>query len=407
MPRGVSLLWCAAAALLALSGCRPGEEGRRAEQAPPQAIEGVVKLSEAAQKTAGLVSVKVARQAVRDSLEITGWLAAVPGREVVVRAPLAGIVRPGLRQAGPRPGDAAAAREPLASLDVFLSPQDRAQLASATAQLASSSAEAEQAAKQAQVAARFAQAQLNRLKSAPGTVPASRIADLEEALERSAVAYEEAEKKRHALSEAQPDASRSTATMPLSVPSPISGRVTASHVAAGQHVAAGDPLWTVADWSSLWVRVPVFEGDLGRIDPVAQVRVAAPDSHESVLATPIQVPRSAAVGQRTVELVYGMENPAGRYYPGQAVTATLYLGSKAERVIVPASAVLWEGANRAYCYVKAGDDSFVQRRLELGPPSGDGFVVERGLSEGEEVVAVGAEALRGEEFKGTIPAGED
>jgi membrane fusion protein, heavy metal efflux system len=457
-------------------GCRSGDEARPPDRTPPEPTQGLVKLSEAAQQRAGLRTAKLSRQSVRESLTLTGWLATAPGREVVVRAPVAGTLLAGgegerekgrkgeedkgRREKGvgsvssspllpfssslpppatnpppPKPGLTVSAGQTLGSLDVFLAPLDLAQTAAGIA-------EAALASRQAQVAMRFAEAQLDRLKKAPGAVPASKLADLEETVARSRVALEEAQKKRRLLPEDGPDGSLRWKTVPLSTP--IAGRVTAVHVAPGQRVAAGDPLWTVADWSSLWVRVPVFEGDLPRIDPKAQVRVATGDGKtdfqsvvvgatvalspqgggttatptdrtdsqsvllpESVLAKPTDVPRSANVGQRTVELVYELDNPAGRYYPGQAVTVTAYLGSKAERIVVPASAILWEGTTRATCYVRAGDDEFVRRAIELGPPAEGGFVAERGLAAGDEVVTVGSETLRGEEFKGNIPAKED
>jgi Cu(I)/Ag(I) efflux system membrane fusion protein len=59
-----------------------------------------------------------------------------------------------------------------------------------------------------------------------------------------------------------------------------------------------------------------------------------------------------------------------------------------EKIVVPASAVLWTGP-RSLVYVKdpgAQTPRFEVREVELGPRTGDHYIIESGLEEGEEVV---------------------
>ena len=59
--------------------------------------------------------------------------------------------------------------------------------------------------------------------------------------------------------------------------------------------------------------------------------------------------------------------------------------------MIPASAVLWTG-KRSVVYVrKPGTEEpvFNMREIVLGPSLGDSYVVENGLSEGEEIVTRG------------------
>ena len=64
-----------------------------------------------------------------------------------------------------------------------------------------------------------------------------------------------------------------------------------------------------------------------------------------------------------------------------------------EKLMVPASSVLWTGP-RSLLYVKDTDAEmarFEVREVELGPKTGDYYVIEEGgLEEGEEVVFHGA-----------------
>ena len=82
-------------------------------------------------------------------------------------------------------------------------------------------------------------------------------------------------------------------------------------------------------------------------------------------------------------------------------------GNTAKQVVVPKSAVLWDGMDNAWVYLEEEDNLFRRQRIRVGPTTGEAVVVEHGLSEGESIVTVGAEALYGEEFKGQIQVLED
>ena len=62
-----------------------------------------------------------------------------------------------------------------------------------------------------------------------------------------------------------------------------------------------------------------------------------------------------------------------------------------DKLVIPASAVLWTG-KRSVVYVKqAGDEAiFHLREIELGPKLGESYVITDGLSDGEEIVTQGA-----------------
>ncbi|MDA1229397.1 MAG: hypothetical protein O2856_01360 [Planctomycetota bacterium] len=96
---GARLVWLSLIGLcfqLPLVGCV--KQKTEAEIEPDEATsvtpEYVVRITEVAQKQAGLVFVPAVRRLTQDSINTTGWLQAVPGTEVVVRSPVAGYFSP-------------------------------------------------------------------------------------------------------------------------------------------------------------------------------------------------------------------------------------------------------------------------------------------------------------------------
>jgi len=68
-----------------------------------------------------------------------------------------------------------------------------------------------------------------------------------------------------------------------------------------------------------------------------------------------------------------------------------------ETIIIPKTAVLWTG-KRAVVYVKKPEfekPTFQFREIELGTDAGEYYVVNKGLSEGEEIVANGVFKIDG------------
>ena len=301
-------------------------------EAPPTAAEanapspkgGGVRLDATRQSAAGLKFREVEKRKVADSLSLTGWLIPVPGSEVVIKATTAGYVTPPPADGGgslPAIGDEAGAGKVLASLQVFVSPQEQAQLVGAKE-------DADAAIGQADVTIRLIGEQLQRAKTAQDSINLSRIVELQEAYDKARAAQREAKEKLPYLPVepygAQP------ALRPVEITSPLTGRITDVHAAARQFVAAGDPLWTVADWSQLWVRVPVFEADQIRVLATEGAQLTSPGfTKEPLTATRVTAPQRADPTRRTADLCYRLNNVGGALRPGQAVAVALPITASA------------------------------------------------------------------------------
>ena len=58
-------------------------------------------------------------------------------------------------------------------------------------------------------------------------------------------------------------------------------------------------------------------------------------------------------------------------------------------------------------YVAESEGTFRRQRIQVSRTLGNDIIVQHGLTVGQSVVAVGAEALYGEEFKGQIQVLDD
>jgi RND family efflux transporter MFP subunit len=381
-----------------LAGCGSEPALRQADESTEKPASGVLRISSEMQERLGLKLQSASKREVASALTTTGWLEAQPGKEVVVKSPVAGFV---IAESGtplPQIGQTLEKSQRLATLQVFLTPQEIAQLVIAKE-------DTDKEMEQSLVSMKLAEEQLGRLKVAKDAVAGTRLIDLQEIYERSKAAYRESsEKLPFLLKEPYDDLAL---VKPVRLDAPLAGDIVEVHVAPSQFVSQGDALWTIADWSTLWVRVPVFESDLPAIQRTATAEMAVPGTLQTIRLKPVRALQPTKPGLRTVELLYELPNPNFELRAGQAVSVNLPTGRESEQVVIPESAVLWDGLSNAWVYVRVDAESFRRQRIETGHTLGTQIVVVRGLSGDEEVVTVGAESLYGQEFKGSIQEDKD
>ena len=383
--------------LAACVGCMGEKEGERAGPPPPESSSGAVKLSEKAQQQLGLECQRPAKRDVQAVLSLTGWLELPPGKEIVVKSPLTGYLAAKESQPVWKLGNRVEQHQALQRVMAFLTPTELAQIAGAKE-------ETDITIEQSLVSMKLAEEQLAKATAARDAVIGTRLNDLKEIFGRSKAAYEQSKEKLKFLPQEPKDGD--LLMRPVPIESPLSGRILTVHVTEPQFVFQGDPLWTVADWSVLWVRVPVFETDLPRVLTTADAGVRIPGS-SAVPASPLETPQPTKPGLRTVDLLYAVPNNSETLRPGQSVVVDLPSGASEERLLIARSAVLWDGNGGAWVYVRASEDSFRRQRVELGQTVGDEVVIARGLDDDDEVVTTAAQSLYGEEFKGAMPAEDD
>jgi len=174
----------------------------------------------------------------------------------------------------------------------------------------------------------------------------------------------------------------------------ISGYVSKKMVNTGDYVSRGQPLYEIADLSSVWVLFDVYESDMPWIekgDMVSFTIASLPGEEfkgEISYLDPVIDPKTR-VAKARIEY----KNPNGKLKPEMFASGTVKaeLDGKSNALVIPKTAVMWTG-KRSVVYVKnntAKGVNFVMREVLLGPALGDSYIVENGIKPGEEIAVHG------------------
>lgn len=174
-----------------------------------------------------------------------------------------------------------------------------------------------------------------------------------------------------------------------------SGIITAKRVSTGDYINQGTVLFDIANLSKLWVVFDAYESDLMFLkkgDKVTFTLQALPSKPFNANISFIEPVIDAAT--RTAKVRVEVPNNNGLLKPEMFATAIAQskLSSAANAIIIPNSAILWTG-KRSIVYVKqtkVKELVFLLREIELGAQVGNGYIVESGLAEGEEIITQGA-----------------
>lgn len=174
----------------------------------------------------------------------------------------------------------------------------------------------------------------------------------------------------------------------LPIYTPLSGVVIDKVVLEGQYVNVGDPLFNIADLSTVWVELEVYENDFPnirigqRVDIVSQSYPGKTFRGKVAFVYPFLDPKT-----RTVKIRVELPNPGLRLKPDMFVNATVSvpLGTS---IVIPVSAVMDTG-QRQVVWVEMKPGMFEPRDVKVGVRSGDSLQILSGLKAGEKVASSG------------------
>lgn len=178
----------------------------------------------------------------------------------------------------------------------------------------------------------------------------------------------------------------------VSLVAPISGTITERKAGLGQVVqpGSGDPLFTIADLSSVWVNADVYEDQVAYIKQGAAVKIkttAYPD--ETFDAHVDQIGSTFEPEKHTVAVRCVVATAQGRLKPGMFATVVLRTAARENVITVPSSAVVVEGDQRSV-FVEVSPGKYTKRAVETGTEIDGAVVIRSGLKEGERVVVRGS-----------------
>lgn len=170
----------------------------------------------------------------------------------------------------------------------------------------------------------------------------------------------------------------------IEVKSPIAGIIVDRNVSAGETVADGAVLYTIANLSEVWVDLNVPKRDQARVKSGQSAVIHADDSGTDATGTVSWIsPISSAEAQTLVARVV-LPNTGQRWRPGLFVKARITLAQETVPVAVKESALqtLFD-----FTVVFSQHDELYQARpLELGRRGGGFVEVRKGLNAGERYV---------------------
>ena len=172
-------------------------------------------------------------------------------------------------------------------------------------------------------------------------------------------------------------------------------------VAKAKRALLGPPLLPTRVPDMLWVKVPVYVGELNQLALDEEAALTGLDgrvSEASPMVQPVKAPPSAAAATSTVDLFYALKNPEGERVPGQRVAILIPLKTETESLIIPWAAVLYDINGGAWVYEQLGNQRYTRRRVEVHHVAGNEAILSRGPEPGTKVVTDGVAEIFGTEF---------
>jgi len=174
----------------------------------------------------------------------------------------------------------------------------------------------------------------------------------------------------------------------VTIYSPVSGTVVKKSVDPQHYAATGEDMFDIADLSTVWILLDVYEKDIrfiGRGRTVMITTEAYPLEKfigRVMFVDPVLNPET-----RTVRVRTEFSNPRGKLKPNMYVNASIQIAKSAE-LVVPSTAVLSTG-KRTVVWVEVTENRFEPRDVVVGSVSEGFTVVVDGLEEGESVAETG------------------
>jgi RND family efflux transporter MFP subunit len=180
---------------------------------------------------------------------------------------------------------------------------------------------------------------------------------------------------------------------------PIAGTVVAVHKAFGEQVNPGEAAFEVVNLDTVWVEVPIFERDLGRL----QVQSGAVFTTASFPDTEFRgklIDIGAVIHEQTRAATVRLEvpNPSNRLRIGMQANVRLEADSSLSALLIPREAVL-DNEGEKIVYVLLSGETFQRRTVQVGDEYGDKVAILSGVMAGERVVTQGAYQLKLQELR--------
>lgn len=187
---------------------------------------------------------------------------------------------------------------------------------------------------------------------------------------------------------------------PFEVKAPFSGTVVAYDITPGETVEAGIPLFTVADLTSVWADLRIYQRDLNKVRRGQRVVIVNGHGGPSFTGTITYIAPTIDEHTRTGLARVVVDNEGGEWRPGQFVKGSVSIEEHQADIVIPRSAVLTH-EGKTVVFIQT-DEGFEPRPVDLGHSDATAHEVVGGLEAGETYVTRNAISLKAEMNKGSF-----
>ncbi|HEY9679411.1 MAG TPA: efflux RND transporter periplasmic adaptor subunit [Drouetiella sp.] len=188
--------------------------------------------------------------------------------------------------------------------------------------------------------------------------------------------------------------------------SPKAGVIIEKSITLGDVVDTTKPLYVVADLSTVWLDINVFDKDISKVQIGQQVIFHSDSLQGRAIRGKVGYIQPQAVDNKTFIARAVLTNPGSLLKPGMFGQAEILTNNNVSRSAYVPDGALQQFNNESFVFIDRGNGKYLRRKIELGQRVLDGYLVKSGLTVGERVVTSGALTLKAEMLKSTFPQAE-
>ena len=231
-----------------------------------------------------------------------------------------------------------------------------------------------------------------------------------QALTEARISKNSVEQQLHAIGLTEADIKTMTRAHDASgtrfeIKAPIGGTVIEKHLTLGESVAADTNIFTIADLSTVWIDLNVYQKDLGYVHKGQTVIINAGHGIPEVKGRISWVSPRVDENTRTARARVILKNSDGKLRPGLFVTAKVAVGKSAAPLVVNSEAIQ-SFENRTVVFVKS-DMGFKPVPVVTGRRFGKKVEILSGLSQGQAYVSKGAFTIKAQLSRGAFGDGHN
>ncbi|MEZ5275538.1 MAG: efflux RND transporter periplasmic adaptor subunit [Opitutaceae bacterium] len=186
---------------------------------------------------------------------------------------------------------------------------------------------------------------------------------------------------------------------PFQLVAPLDGTVVSFHITPGESLSAGEVAYTIADTSTIWVDLRVYQRDLPKVHHGQALRISAGHEYEELEGEISYVGPVIDESNRTGFVRAELENPDGTYRPGLFVIGNVLLDAHQVPAMVPRSGVISMDGESVIFVQSEDGHGFEARVVTLGRTDTENVEIRTGIQPGELYVAKGGFFLKADSQK--------